>query len=74
MRVETAQAANEQRRIDLVLEHVEHAVDETDQAIQGRECLVDVTIQNRVEQGDMTINRLLQILAARDYPPRNRHL
>ena len=39
-----------------MLEHFEHAVDEADQILQRDECLVDVAIGHRVEQGDVAID------------------
>ena len=39
-----------------MLEYFEHAVDEADQILQRDECLVDVAIGHRVEQGDVAID------------------
>ena len=56
MRVEIGQAAVQKRRIDFMLEHFEHAVDEADQIVQRDKRLVDVAIRNRVEEGDVAVN------------------
>src|ERR1022692_2483835 len=78
MRIEIRQAAIEKRRIDFMLEHVEHAVNETDQVVYGGQRLLNVTIGDGVEQGNVTVDRLLEILPARNmrvmqpsYAPKN---
>src|SRR5260370_471490 len=67
MRTQICEAAVEERRIDVLLEDIEHGVDEADQFVQGGDRLFYVAIGDGVEQGDVDVNRLLQILAAREF-------
>src|SRR5437667_11415558 len=67
MRTKLWEAAVEERRIDVLLENIEHGVDEGDQFVQGGDRLFYVAIGDGVEQGDVAVNRLLEILATREF-------
>src|SRR6266542_6571898 len=67
MRTQICEAAVEERWIDVLLEDIEHGVDEADQFVQGGDRLFYVAIGDGVEQGNVAVNRLLQILATREF-------
>src|SRR5258706_4034921 len=65
-RTEITEAAIQQRRIDFVLQCIEHAVDESDQIVQRGNRLIGVAIGDGVENRNVTVDRPLQVLTARN--------
>src|SRR5262247_3231740 len=61
-RNQIAQAAIQQRWIDFAFQDIEHAVDESDEIVEGSNSLVQVPIGDGIQQRYVAVDRALQAL------------